>query len=281
MLLFPNAKINLGLYITARRPDGYHDLLTAFCPVGWRDVLELVPARGGAATLTVSGRTVDCPTEQNLVMRAYRALARRVEVPPVEIYLHKVIPDGAGLGGGSADAAFTLLGLNELFALGLTADELAAVAATVGADCPFFIYNRPMLATGIGNVFAPCEPALDEATVVIVKPDVYVSTRDAYAGVVPRSPGVDLAALLRRPVGEWEDAGLVNQFEESVLPAHPAIAAVKEGLRQLGAAYAAMSGSGSAVFGLFTGVSDSAKLSLAVNRRFAGMDCFVAADNHM
>lgn len=285
MLLFPNAKINLGLYITARRADGYHDLLTAFCPVGWCDVLEIVPAQPTAdghratTTLTVTGRAVDCPPEKNLVMRAYHALAATVALPPVEIHLHKVIPDGAGLGGGSADAAFTLLGLNELFELGLSPDELARVAAGVGADCPFFIYNRPMIATGIGNVFSPCDIDLSGVAVLIVKPNVHVSTRDAYAGVTPRQPNVDLASLLRRQVGDWQGQ-LVNQFEESVLPLHPAIAALKAEIAAMGAAYTAMSGSGSAVFGLFPG-ADSAKLSLAAAERFAGMDYFVAADNPM
>ena len=139
MILFPNAKINLGLDILRRRPDGYHDIETVMIPVPWCDVLEIVPAKGSETTLTVSGRRVDCPPEKNLVMKAYRALAETVELPPVDIFLRKIIPDGAGLGGGSADAAFTLRGLNELFALGLSDSRLAEIAAGLGADCPFFI----------------------------------------------------------------------------------------------------------------------------------------------
>ncbi|WP_295731880.1 4-(cytidine 5'-diphospho)-2-C-methyl-D-erythritol kinase [uncultured Muribaculum sp.] len=276
MILFPNAKINLGLYITGRRPDGYHDLLTAFYPVNWHDILEIVPARGEDTTLTVTGRGVDCPPEKNLVMRAYRALAEVAPLSSVDIYLHKVIPDGAGLGGGSADAAFTILGLNNLFSLGLAADEMARVAARIGADCPFFIYDRPMLATGIGDVFSPCEVSLAGVPVLIVKPDVHVSTREAYVGVTPRDPDVDLAGLLAGPVASWQGR-LVNQFEQSVFQAHPEIAGLKSAILGMGAAYASMSGSGSAVFGIFPG-ADSDKLSREASIRFAGMEFFVSTN---
>ena len=270
------AKVNLFLKVVARRPDGYHDLLTAFYPVNWHDILEIVPARGEESTLTVSGRGVDCPPEKNLVMRAYRALGEVAPLPPVDIYLHKIIPDGAGLGGGSADAAFTILGLNNLFSLGLPAEEMARVAARIGADCPFFIYDRPMLATGIGDVFTPCEVRLTGVPVLIVKPDVHVSTREAYAGVTPRDPGVDLAEVLASSVGSWQGR-LVNQFEESVFPAHPEIGALKEEILAMGAAYASMSGSGSAVFGIFPG-ADSDKLSREAASRFGGMDFFVSTN---
>ena len=154
MILFPNAKINLGLNILRRRPDGYHDLEMLMLPVGWADILEIVPAAPGeATTLTCSGRPVDCPPEKNLVMKAWRALkAECPSMPEAAIYLRKIVPDGAGLGGGSSDAAFTLVGLNEVFGLGISRERLAAIAAGIGADCPFFIHNRPMLATGTGTV---------------------------------------------------------------------------------------------------------------------------------
>lgn len=278
MILFPNAKINLGLYITAKRPDGYHNLLTAFYPVGWRDILEIVPAKGSETTLTVTGRSVECAPEKNLVMRAYRAVAERMPLPPVDIYLHKVIPDGAGLGGGSSDAAFTIFGLNNLFGLGLSPAQMAGIASEIGADCPFFIYDRPMVATGIGDVFTPCEVNLDGVPVLIVKPKVHVPTRDAYSRVTPRTPDIDLSALLSSPVEEWQGR-LVNQFEDNVFPLHPEIAALKEELLDMGAAYASMSGSGSSVFGIFPG-ADSAKLSLVAAERFPGLDFFVST-NHV
>ena len=276
MILFPNAKINLGLYITAKRPDGYHDLLTAFYPVGWHDILEIVPAKGDETTLTVTGRSVECLPEKNLVMRAYRALSQVAPLPPVDIYLHKVIPDGAGLGGGSADAAFTIFGLNNMFSLGLSGEDMARIASGIGADCPFFIYDRPMIATGIGDVFSPCEVNLARTPVLIVKPEVHVPTRDAYAGVTPREPDVDLRAVLASPVAEWQGRR-VNQFEESVFPLHPEIAALKEAMLEAGAAYASMSGSGSSVFGIFP-EADSAKLSRMAGDKFAGLDFFVSTN---
>lgn len=203
MILFPNAKINLGLNVVRRRPDGYHDIETLFYPVPWRDILEIVPAAGDTTTLTVSGRAVDCPAEKNLVMKAYRALDSVTPLPPVDIYLHKVVPDGAGLGGGSADAAFTLTGLNELFALGFSKEKLAGIAATIGADCPFFIYDTPMLATGIGDVFTPVALDLSGYTLVIVKPQVSVSTKEAYACIRPEAPAYNLAEVAAAPIASW------------------------------------------------------------------------------
>lgn len=252
MILFPNAKINLGLDILRRRPDGYHDIETVMVPVAWRDVLEIVPSRTGETMLTVSGREVNCPPEKNLVMKAYRALESRVDgLPPVEIYLRKVIPDGAGLGGGSADASFMLTGLNDLFSLGLSDGELAAVAAGLGADCPLFVYNRPMLATGTGTRLEPIGVDLAGLTLVIVKPPVSVPTAAAYAAVTPSVPDVPLRERIKLPVDRWQDV-VVNDFEASVFPAYPEVAAVKRALiKDMGAVYASMSGSGSAVFGLF------------------------------
>lgn len=258
MIRFCNSKINIGLDIVARRPDGYHDIVTAMFPIGWGDILEIVPSADGVTRLTVSGRRVDCPTEKNLVMRAYRALAAEVELPAVDIYLRKIVPDGAGLGGGSSDAAHTLLLLNDLFALGLSLDRLAAIAAGIGADCPFFIYDTPMLATGTGTDLTPMDmPRLDGLTIVVVKPPVSVPTATAYKGVAPREPSVQLVSSLQRPVNEW--SGLVeNDFEPSVFRQYPLIAEVKADMYASGAVYASMSGSGSAVYGLF----ERANLSL-------------------
>lgn len=272
MILFPNAKINIGLYITSKRPDGYHNLETLFYPVGWSDVLEIVPAKGTETTLTVTGNPVECPPEKNLVIKAYRALNEAFPLPPVDIYLHKIIPDGAGLGGGSADAAFTLKGLNELFGLELTDERLAEIAAGIGADCPFFIYNRPMLARGIGNEFSPCEVDLSDKTIAIVKPRESVSTREAYSGVVPAAPEYDLHSALLENITVWKEK-ISNDFERSIFSAHPSIEAVKEKLYELGAEYASMSGSGAAVYGIFS--NDSAdRLSALLSKIFPGCATF-------
>jgi 4-diphosphocytidyl-2-C-methyl-D-erythritol kinase len=251
MILFPNAKINIGLDILAKRPDGYHNIETVMYPVPWSDILEIVPARGTSTTLTTTGRPVECPPEKNLVMKAYRALNEFVELPPVDIYLHKVIPDGAGLGGGSSDAAFTLKALNNMFSLGLTDSQLADIAASLGADCPFFIYNSPMLATGTGTTLTPFPMSLSGHSIAIVKPDVSVPTAAAYAGVRPHTPEVELSHALKEcDCRKWR--GLVkNDFEQSIFPSHPVIADIKHTLYNIGAEYAAMSGSGSSVFGIF------------------------------
>lgn len=250
MILFPNAKINLGLDILFKREDGYHEVVTAMIPVGWHDILEIVPARGTGTTLTTSGRPVNCPTEKNLVMKAYRAMAETVELPAVDIYLRKIIPDGAGLGGGSADAAFMLRGLNELFALGFSDDRLAEIASSIGADCPFFIYNRPMLATGTGTALSPIDINLDGLTAVIVKPAEGVTTATAYSRVTPSIPDKALPETVCLPVTEWRGR-LKNDFEPSVFPLLPQVAAIKKHLDEMGAVYSSMSGSGSAVYGLF------------------------------
>lgn len=273
MILFPNAKINLGLRITSRRPDGYHDIVTVMTPVPWCDILELTP--GTADSLTVSGRMVDCPQESNLVWRAKEALRRVAGFGPVDIRLHKVIPDGAGLGGGSADAAFTLVGLNELFGLGLDKETLAGIAAGIGADCPLFIYNEPMLATGIGTDLAPLgfDP-LEGLAVAIVKPRAGVGTREAYSRIMPRPGDDDMTAMLRLPADEWRGQ-LGNDFEASVFPQVPECAAIKDGLYRLGARYASMSGSGSAVYGLFA-IGTTDKLADRLRQAYPDCDIFVS-----
>ncbi len=272
MIAFPNAKINLGLDITDRRPDGYHNLVTVFYPVAWRDILEIVPSASGADTLNVSGRGCDCPPEKNLVMKAVRTLRSICDIPPVDIYLRKVIPDGAGLGGGSSDAAFTLRMLRDMYNSGLSDDTLAEVASGIGADCPFFIYNRPMGATGIGNRLEPIEiPALRDKWIAVVKPPVSVSTKEAYAAVRPAAPTIDLREIVsREPLSRWQ--GVVkNDFEPSVFPAFPIIAEVKQRLYDLGAVYASMSGSGASVFAIF----DNDSLSDTLRSEFSGCETFM------
>lgn len=250
MITFPNAKINIGLYVTDRRPDGYHNLETLFYPIELRDILEIVPAKGEQTTLTVTGIAVDGDAEQNLVMRAYRLLQSTYNLPAVEIHLHKVIPFGAGLGGGSADAACALTMLRDMFDLPLSDDELANLAARLGADCPFFIYNRPLIATGIGDCFTSTQFSLKGKYIVLVKPSIAVSTAEAYAHVTPQTPQTHLAQGLAKPIEQWKEC-VSNDFEKSVFKTHPRIAAIKQRLYDMGALYASMSGSGSSVFGIF------------------------------
>lgn len=248
MIVFPNAKINLGLFITGRRPDGYHDLETVMIPVGWHDVLEIVPAQGQETTLTVYDATFDCPAEKNLVMRAYRLVAERYGLPPLDIYLKKNIPDGAGLGGGSADAAFTVRLLNEMFSLGMSDSDMAAMIANLGADCPFFIYDKPMFATGTGTDLQPIELDLAEKWIYIVKPEEGVSTKEAYSHVTPDNTRTSLKALIEK---DCLNSAIINDFEASVFPLKLSIQKVKETLLQTGPLYVSMSGSGSAVYAIY------------------------------
>ena len=252
MITFPNAKINLGLRITERRPDGYHNLETIFYPIHLEDALEVVPLKDNKQEydLKITGTPIDGTPEDNLVVRAYRLLKQDFDLPPIHIYMYKHIPLGAGLGGGSSDAAFMIKLLNEKFALRMTTGQMEAYASRLGADCAFFIQDRPVLATGIGNEFTPIDLSLKGMYIVLVKPSVSVSTREAYAGVTPQRPDVPLTTLIRRPIEEWRDC-IANDFEPSVFRAYPEIAAIKDKLYDMGAVYASMSGSGSTVYGIF------------------------------
>lgn len=255
MITFPNAKINLGLNVTERRPDGYHNIETVFLPVAVTDVLEIVPAvKGETTTLATYGIPVECEPEKNLVMKAARLMQRQYGVPELDIHLTKVIPHGAGLGGGSSDATFTLLMLNEMFELGLDNATLAAMAATLGADCPFFVYNCPMLATGIGDQFTPVELDLSGKWLYLVKPPVFVPTAQAYAGVKPAAAATDLACDVLLPLSQWQGR-IKNDFEPSVFALHPELARIKERMLDAGAEYAAMSGSGSSLFAICPSVN--------------------------
>ena len=270
MITFPNAKINLGLNIVSRRPDGYHNIETVFYPIPLTDSLEIVPATGSETTMTCYGNKVDCPLDKNLVMKAYELMRAHYEVPAVDIYLYKRIPDGAGLGGGSSDAAHAMMMLNEMFALGASDRELAARAVALGADCPFFIYNRPVLAMGIGNVFTPVEVSLKGKTLLLVKPDVSVSTKEAYAQVTATPSPQPIPEILSQPVGSWAGA-LKNDFEKSVFAQFPALATIKSEMEQGGAQYCCMSGSGSSIFGIF----DSDKLAKRLASQWTGWRHFV------
>ena len=270
MIVYPNAKINIGLNVVEKRPDGYHNLETVFYPIGLQDILEIqeldtdVPDCGYRLKLT--GSLLDGSPEDNLVVRAFKLLKREFDLPPVSIGLYKHIPTGAGLGGGSADAAFTVKTLNDRFKLGLTTQQMEDYCAQLGADCPFFIQNKPVFATGIGNVFHPIELNLKYKQLVLVKPDVFVSTKDAYAKVNVRHPEKQLPELLSQPIETWKDT-VVNDFEASVFSKYPEIAAIKDKLYDMGAIYASMSGSGSSVFGIFEDPVEN------VDEIFTGMFC--------
>jgi 4-diphosphocytidyl-2-C-methyl-D-erythritol kinase len=248
MICFPNAKINLGLHVAGKRADGYHDIETVFYPVPLRDALEVV--RADKTSFTQSGIRPDVAPEDNLVMKALHALEKKYALPPTAVYLKKNIPFGAGLGGGSADAAFMLKLLNTFAELNIGDRELEETAASIGADCPFFIRNKPALATGTGNVLEPLSLSLKGYMLYIVKPDVHISTREAYSLVEPSKPALPLPDVISRPVTEWK-AHLVNDFEPGIFKRCPVIGEIKERLYALGAVYASMSGSGSSVFGLF------------------------------
>ncbi len=251
MLRFPNAKINLGLNVISKRPDGYHNLETVMYPVPSHDILEVVEAKDGRDTLHCSGNPVDCPMENNLVYKALTAIRNHFDIPPVTMYLDKQTPDGAGLGGGSADAAHTLLAINDLFGLGASREMLAGIAAGIGADCPFFIYDTPMFCTGTGTDLSPITLTLPSGLwLLIVKPNVSVSTREAYAGLSPGYPDEPLMDVIRQPIEQWQGR-LVNDFEPTVFRRYPRVAEIKRRILDLGAIYASMSGSGSAVFGFF------------------------------
>ena len=231
MLAFPNIKINLGLSITEKRPDGYHNLETVFYPVALEDALEIRTSSETEKKITLHqyGMEIAGNPEDNLVAKAYSLLDKEFHLPPVEIHLYKHIPSGAGLGGGSSDAAFMLKLLNDHFQLELSEEQLEVYAATLGADCAFFIKNKPTYAEGIGNLFSPIELSLSGYQIMIVKPNVFVSTREAFSNIHPHRPEYPVKEAILRPVAEWKDI-LINDFEASVFPQHPVIGEIKREL---------------------------------------------------
>lgn len=252
MIAFPNIKINLGLSITEKRPDGYHNLETVFYPVALEDALEIrtSPNADRKFTLHQHGMEIAGNPEDNLVVKAYLLMDKEFHLPPIEIHLYKHIPSGAGLGGGSSDAAFMLKLLNDHYQLGVSEEQLEIYAATLGADCAFFIRNAPTFAEGIGNIFSPIPLSLKGYQILIIKPDVFVSTREAFANIHPHHPEYSIKEAIKRPANEWKEI-LINDFEDSVFPQHPVIGEIKAELYRQEAVYASMSGSGSSVYGLF------------------------------
>lgn len=282
MISFPNCKINIGLNVISKRSDGFHDIETVFYPVNYQDALEiklmkpldaltirkrieshmLISADSvfpsgkrrqvdiPCCSLSMSGNELECASMDNLVVKAYTMLLEDFDLPAIDIELHKHIPSGAGLGGGSADGAFMISLLNKRFNLRMKDSMMERYAARLGSDCAFFIKNRPAFAEGRGEVLSSIDLSLSGYVLVIVKPDVFVSTAEAYAGVTPKRPQNSLRESVKKPISEWKNL-IFNDFEESVFARHPQLGQIKQKLYDLGAEYAAMSGSGSALYGIF------------------------------
>lgn len=253
MISFPNCKINLGLHILRKRSDGYHELETVFYPIGLTDVLEVIQNRNGKTSvhLSTSGVPVEGRPTNNLCVRAYRLLQKDFPfLPPMLIHLHKVIPAGAGLGGGSANASFSLQMINEIAGLGLNQHQLLYYAAQLGSDCPFFIINKPCYATGRGEILEEFELDLSAYTIILVNPGIHVDTGVAFTGIVPAPPEYSIKEILQQPVSQWKYK-LQNDFEKTVFKRYREIVDIKDSLYQQGAVYASMSGSGSTVYGIF------------------------------
>lgn len=276
MITFPCAKINLGLNIVSKRSDGYHNLETVFYPIPLTDALEIkymdekFPSES-PCDLKITGNDVDCNEEDNLVIKAYQLLAADFQLPRVHAHLVKRIPTQAGLGGGSSDAAYMIRLLDERFRLNIGIPEMERYAAKLGADCAFFITADPSYAEGIGDVLMPVDvpgAGLGGYYLAVVKPSVAVSTRDAYAAIVPKTPAKCCRDIVRQPIETWKDE-LVNDFEAPIFAMHPELAAIKQSLYDAGAVYAAMSGSGSALFGIFR------EQPTGLEKEFEGMFCQV------
>ncbi len=251
MILFPNCKINLGLYITHKRADGFHNLQTIFYPVLLQDALEIVESSDEEqpASITITGLPIDT-TSDNICTKAYQLLKKDFDLPPIKIHLHKTIPIGAGLGGGSADAAFTLLLLNKKFNLQIPENSLLDYALQLGSDCPFFIKNKPCLATGRGEKMKEIKLDLSSYKMVLVNPGIHINTGWAFSQIEPKENRISLMEIINQPVPHWKDQ-LRNDFENAIFFHHPSIAAIKNDLYNTGAAYASMTGTGSTVFALF------------------------------
>ncbi|NBC83877.1 MAG: 4-(cytidine 5'-diphospho)-2-C-methyl-D-erythritol kinase [Bacteroidetes bacterium] len=255
MILFPNAKINLGLYITEKRRDGFHNIESVFYPVELCDILEFIPNKTGQINFNSSGIEIDAPSENNLCIQAYKLIRQKKDLPGLDIHLRKIIPIGAGLGGGSADAAFMLKGLNDYFALKLSNSELKDMAAALGSDCAFFIDNNPALATQRGDVLEPVLMGLSWLSVIVVYPNIHVSTKEAYSNIIPNKPAHDLKETIEGSFMDWKDM-LKNDFEGSIAEKYPVIQEIKNKLYDMGAVYASMTGSGSAVYGIFNKIPE-------------------------
>jgi len=260
MITFPNCKINIGLHVLSKRADGFHSIETVFLPVkGLKDILELKESR--ETEFYCTGLGSQYLTKNNLCMKAYELLKESFQLPPVKMHLHKCIPTGAGLGGGSSDAAFTLLLLNKYFQLDISIAKLESYAASLGSDCALFIQNRLMLGKGKGDVLLPIDVAdLHNKYIYIIKPNVFVKTPEAYTHIQPCSSHTSLKSLIKNPIALWKDI-IINDFEKYVFSVYPQLEELKEMFYSKGALYASMTGSGSAIYGIFNHFPDDVFLS--------------------
>lgn len=262
MLVFPNAKINIGLNITEKRPDGFHNITSCFYPVGWTDALEIT--KSDQLHFTADGIDIPGNSNDNLCIKAYILLKEDYDLPPVHIHLLKAVPIGAGLGGGSSDAAFTIKALASLFELKIGDEKQQEYARRLGSDCAFFILNKQMYCFGKGDQFEAIDLSLAGKWIVMVNPGIHISTVEAYARVKPHLPQTDLHILLKEPISMWKNE-VKNDFETSLFPKYPVLQEIKENLYELGASYAAMSGSGSTLYGIFEEEIDLSKQFLRYN----------------
>lgn len=248
MLVFPNAKINIGLNIVEKRADGFHNIESCFYPVGWSDALEITLA--DAFTFQSDGIAIPGEAADNLCTKAYQMLAADYKLPPVKIHLLKTVPIGAGLGGGSADAAFTIKALNQLLGLDISLEEQEQYARRLGSDCAFFIRNKPMYCFEKGDRFENIDIDIAGKWIALVNPGLHISTIEAYSGIAAKRSAEDLRNVLKKPVAEWRGR-VGNDFEATLFKKYPLLEETKEKLYELGAVYAAMSGSGSTIYGIF------------------------------
>lgn len=265
MVVFPNAKINLGLWVVEQREDGYHNLESCFYPVPWKDILEWVES--DQFKFDCSGIPIPGKAEDNLICKAYSILKDHYDLPNLHIHLHKQIPMGAGLGGGSSDAAFFLKAINEEYGLGITINKMEAMANVLGSDCPYFLHNRPMIAKGTGDLLEQIRPDLKEKWISLIYPGIHISTAEAYSSLVPKQREKSLISFLEMPMADWK-TNVMNDFEGYVLQKYPSLLTIKEDLYRLGADYTSMTGSGSCFYAI-----SQAPLDLG---RFAGFDTFSA-----
>jgi len=250
MVSFPNAKINIGLNIVSKRADGFHNIETIFYPIKLCDSLEIIETEQDDTFISSFGFDLDIDGQQNICIKAYNLLKNDYNLPSVEMELFKKIPSGAGLGGGSSDGAFALKLLNDIFKPGLDLEKLKEYALKLGSDCAFFIENKPVFASGRGEIFTKIDLDLGKYYLYLVKPDVFVSTADAYKSIVPKQPAKSLVSLINEPIENWKDV-ISNDFEQSIFRIHPLLNDIKSELYNSGAVYASMSGSGSSIYGIF------------------------------
>ena len=249
MILFPNAKINIGLFITEKRTDGFHNIESCFFPIKWQDILEIIPAET-KSSFSSTGIEIPGSSQNNICIKAFELLKKEYNIPEVKIHLHKQIPIGAGLGGGSSDGAFMLKGLNELFNLNLSNEKLKNFARQLGSDCAFFIDNKAIFAHDKGDMFGEIKLNLKGYYLYLIYPNTHVSTAEAYSKVHAKDTTIDLREVLQEDPENWQKE-VVNDFEYSLFPNHPKLEKLKKDFYKMGASYASMSGSGSTVYGIF------------------------------